>query len=310
MGTEKIAILFNPSAGRGKALREKERMEEILSRLEIPYDLLVTQSEDNLRELAGETSGKYRILVGAGGDSTFNIMVNEILGKGGDVSFGMIGLGSSNDITKEFHLDSLEKACRALKRGKTKRIDLGYIAQDKGILRYFLGQANIGLGVLVNRYVEELARRKPRLGKNQTVAGILGILEAYRSKKVPIPLTIESEKGKVEGEFILAVFSNTRYWATERKISPFALPDDGRLDGFLVQKCSFPQLAYIALLAKNGRHTKAREVRTLQSRYYEISSEKDFEIQTDGEIIGGLSEPSQFRKIQIKIIPQALNLIC
>ncbi len=310
MGTEKIAILFNPSAGKGKALREKEQMEKSLRRLEIPYDLFVSESEENLRELAKRNSEKYRILVGVGGDSTFNIIVNEIRKAGATVNFGMIGLGSSNDITKEFDLDSLEKSCQALKRGRTKRIDLGYIAEDKAILRYFLGQANIGLGVMVNKHVEELGRRKPGLAKKQTLAGVLAVIDSYRSKKIPIPLTIESEKDRVEGEFILTIFSNIRYWATGRKIAPFALPDDGMLDGCLIHKCNFPRLISIALLARAGKHSKAKEVRMLQSPYFEISSQESFKIQTDGEIVGGLNGSSCFKKIQIKIIPQALILIC
>ncbi len=307
---EKIGILFNPSAGKGKAQQSKERLEKLLLQHEIDYDLFVTQSEDDLRRLARGKTDRYRIIAGAGGDSTFNIIINETKKKGAEIILGMIGLGSSNDITKEFEIDSLEKACAALKRRKIKSIDLGCLVQENKILAYFLGQANLGLGVLVNKYVEDLGQRKPKMGKIQTLAGALGIIDSYSSKKIPIPLTVESEKGRVEGRFVVALFNNMRYWATGKRVTPRALVDDGRLDCCLIKDCSLARFSRLVFLSTRGKHTKAKEVDTLQSACFEVSSEKAFEIQADGEIIGGAKTPSQFNKILFKIIPQALDIIC
>lgn len=310
MQTEKVAILFNPSAGKGKALRKKNKLEKLLRRLEISYDLFVTRSEEDLKELTKEKSTKFNTIIGAGGDSTFNIIVNEIIKNEADVTFGMISLGSSNDITREFGIHSLEEACLALIKRKTHDIDLGCIIKEKAILRYYIGQANIGLGVLVNKYVHELENRKSSLGKIQTIAGTMGVVNSYLSKKIPFPLTVESEKEKVEGIFLLANFSNIRYWATGRKVSPFALPDDNQLDCCLINACSFAQLAHLVFLSKKGKHSRAKNVKTFQSKYFNISSEKAFEIQTDGEIIESFGNPSKFKKIELKVIPQKLNIIC
>jgi diacylglycerol kinase (ATP) len=310
MSRDRIAILFNPAAGKGKALKKQVRMEQLLRKFAIPYDLFVTQSEEHLKELTRKNAGRYKTLAGAGGDSTFHMMVDEIMKTGEEVDFGMIGLGSSNDISKEFELDTLEKACAALKDRKTRQIDLGCISGEETILEYFVGQANIGLGVWVNRYVEELARKRPHLGRIQGLAGTLGIIHALRTKKVPLSLTIESEENKFEGQIALAVFSNIRYWATGRKINPAARPDDGWLDGCLIKACSFRRLARLAALSRTGKHVQAREVRILRSRAFEVSSEQAFEVQTDGEFLGGSRETASFKKIQFTVIPQALNVIC
>lgn len=309
MKTERAALLFNPSAGKGKASQKKDLLEKLLRRYEVPYDLFVTQSEENLKELVKDNLQRYRTLVGAGGDSTFNIIVNEIIKEKAEVDFGMIGVGSSNDIAKEFNVDSLEKACLALKRKKTRRIDLGCIIQNDSLLRCFLGQANIGLGVWVNQYVEELAQKKPNLGKMQTLTGALGIVNSYYTKRIPIYLTIESDRDRVQGQFLSTIFSNIRYWATGKQVSPHALPDDGKLDCCLINKCSLTRFAHLVFLSKNGKHTRAKEVKILQSQSFEISSEKAFEIQTDGEIIGDSNQPAKFKNIEFKIIPRALNII-
>jgi len=306
---EKVSILINPSAGKGKAIRNKKILERFLRQFEVPYDLAITQSEEDLRELTRKNARKYQILAGVGGDSTFNIMINEIMKEGVKVNLSMIGLGSSNDLTKEFQVDSLEKACLALKKMRTKKIDLGCIVLKNVHLHYFLGQANIGLGVFVNKHVAGLMERRPWLGKHQRLAGILAIINSYRSKKIPLFLTVESEEGKFEGEFILAIFNNIRYWATGKMITPEAKPDDGKLDCCLIKKCSLTQLARISILANKGKHTETKEVQTFQSCSFELSSEQTFEIQTDGEILGGLSNPARFNKVSFETIPRALNII-
>lgn len=310
MPAERISILYNPSAGMGRALRRKLKLEQILRHLEVRYDLIMSRSETHLRELTREHAKKYGTLVGAGGDSTFHIMVNEIMAAGANVNFGLIGVGSSNDITLEFGVDSLEKACRALKGGRARRIDLGCVREGGTPLRYFIGQANIGLGAFVNMRVSETALRKPWLAKRQTLAGVLSIRKAYRSKSIPLPVKIDAEARRTEGDFVAAIFSNIRFWATGKIINPEAVPDDGQLDACLIRDCSFFRLARISRLADTGRHTAAAEVEIRRAPAFEVSSEKPFEIQSDGEIIRTPDGRPTFNGVTFSIVPRALSLIC
>ena len=308
--TERIPILFNPSAGKGRARARKAGLEEALRRHGVLFDLIVTRSEDELRALVREQVGVCRTIAGAGGDSTFHIMANEIIRAAAETRLGIIGIGSSNDIAREFGLDGLDKACAALKKGRARKIDLGCIRQEGSTLRHFIGQANFGLGVVVNQYVESLAGRRPHLGKRQTLAGVMGVIQAFSRRKIPLPLRIEYENGSVSGEFVAAVFSNIRYWATGRIIAPASRPDDGRLDACLVRPCSFGRLLAIAAMSKRGRHVRMREVEMLSAPSFEVSSGTPFEVQTDGEILGGHQRPGRFTKLTICAASQALNLVC
>jgi diacylglycerol kinase (ATP) len=309
LGQEKAAILFNPAAGKGRALRKKPRLESLLQQHAIPYDLVVTRSEDHLRQLVRQNASRYHTLVGAGGDSTFQIMAEELVRVGARVNLGMFGLGSSNDIPREFGLDSLEKACAALKRGRTRDVDLGEISDGRTTVKAFVGQASLGLGFWVNRYVEELSVRRRPLARFQNLAGILGVVHSYRAKKIPVPLTVESTAGRVEGAFVLAVFSNIRYWATGRLLNPGARPDDGRLDACLIGVCSPIRLARLARLARAGNHIDAPEISVLQDREFTVSSEHPFSVQVDGEIIGGRLCPQAFHLLRFRAIPRALRII-
>ncbi len=99
----------------------------------------------------------------------------------------MIGLGSCNDVVREFEIHSMKKACQAIRRNRSRQIDLGMVREGRKILRYYPGQASIGLAVLINQYVEQVVKRSPRLGKYQTLSGIRGGWQAFRSAEVPDP---------------------------------------------------------------------------------------------------------------------------
>ena len=293
-------------AGGGRAGRLREKIESLLRKNALSFDLHITKSEERLKALSREMAAEGRTIVGAGGDSTFHLIINEIIKAGGRAPFGMLGLGSSNDITREFGLEPLERAVAALKRGRTRAMDLGCLKQGDNVLRYFFGQANMGLGVEVNCYVDGLARRRPWLARRQTLAGTLGIMRAYRKRQVPLELTIQSEEGTIKGSFIVAIFCNTRYWATGKLIAPKARPDDSLLDACLIEKCSFLRLARINHLAKQGSHGRAGEVRFLQSKEFTITSGMAFNIQADGEILPFDSASA----VRIQVEPGALRLIC
>jgi len=305
-----LSILFNPSAGQGRALAELPRIESRLRETGIVYDLFVTGSEDELKSLARSHGGTYRTVVAAGGDSTFAIVANELLATRAKARLGMIGVGSSNDIDREFGLDSLDKACAALKRGQARRIDAGRVVQGGAVRRYFLGQANVGLGVIVNAYVAGLVRKKPRLARRQTLAGVFGIIGGYWSRRIPIRLIVSGGGMEIDGSFVLAVFGNTRFWATGREIVPAAKPDDGILDACLIGPCSFSRLVRIAALASRGAHAGEKGVSLLKAPGFDVSAPVPFGIQADGEILGGAERPDTFDSVRFDVLPAALEIVC
>jgi len=247
--------------------------------------------------------------VAAGGDTTFLIVINEMMRLGADNALGLIGLGSCNDVVREFEMNSMNKACQAIRRGRARPIDLGVVRDGRKILRYYPGQASIGLAVLVNQYVEQVVRNSPLLGRYQTLSGIRGGWRAVRSANVPLPLTVESASHRVSGEFMLAVFNNIRFYAAGRMAMPGARTDDGLLDALLVRKCSFSRLAYIAFFTPSGGYAAKKEAVTLQAPSFAVSSGKPFAVQVDGEVLSREGKPRQFNRLEFASVPRALNLI-
>jgi diacylglycerol kinase (ATP) len=306
---EGVAILLNPSAGRGRAGENRDRLAALFRTRGIPHELHVTGSEAHLRELARQKAREFGTLAAAGGDSTFQIVAEEIVKAGASARLAMFGLGSSNDITREFGLDSPEKTAAALKEGRSRRIDLGCVESGDAAPRYFIGQASIGLGVFVNQSAVRVASRTPALARFQTAVGVWGVAHAFRKKLVPVSLLVEAQGRKVEGRFQVANFANIRFWATGHQLIPHARPDDGKLDACLIREGSFFRLARLAASARKGRHLRATGIDFLQSPSFDISSLTPFAVQLDGDVLGGASSPTFFRGIRVRVVPGALTII-
>lgn len=306
---DKKAVLLNPAAGRGRTGKSRSRVEECLRKWQIPYDIFITESEEHLRRLTREKSREYSTLVGVGGDSTLQIMAEEIIKGGSEAALAMIGLGSSNDITREFGIADVERGSEAIKRGARRRIDLGEISSEGTVLKYFIGQANIGLGVWVNMYVEKVTGGKSLWGRFQIPVGIAGAMSAYRKKLIPIPLRVETDSRQLAGSFVIAAFTNISYWASGMRLHPDARPDDGCLEVCLILPCSFYRLAGLAVRASRGRLQGSEGVECWSAPAFDISSEQAFSIQTDGEVIGGRRSPAHFHRVRVRALPQALTII-
>jgi hypothetical protein len=49
MPRDRLSILYNPSAGMGRALDRKIKLERLLRHFDIRYDLVMTRNEEHLR---------------------------------------------------------------------------------------------------------------------------------------------------------------------------------------------------------------------------------------------------------------------
>ena len=306
---EPMLILFNPSSNQGRAAKKRADLEDALRRAGLKFTFVATQSLGHLRRVARDAGRFHRLIVGAGGDSTYSLIAGEILAGRLDSTLGMIPLGSSNDVPREFGQDRMEKSVLALKEGRTRRIDLGVVRAGSEVIGCFLGQANVGLGAIVNRRIARMAERRWKTARMQWAAGYLAIRAALWSREVPLRLEIEGGGKTTSGKFLAAVFSNIRYWATGRLFAPEARTDDGLLDLCLIKPCRFVRLAEIYRLAGKGRHGRFRQVEFGKSATFRLHSDFPLEIQADGEILGTADGRTKFTDLEIAVVPKALNIV-
>ena len=309
MPADRVSILYNPSAGMGRALDRKIKLERLLRHFDVRYDLVMTRSEEHLRELTREHARTYPDVVGAGGDSTFHIMINELVAAGAETTFGMLGVGSSNDIPREFGLASLDAACRALKAGGTRRIDLGGDPRRRTPLGYFLGQANIGLGAYVNRFVADLAGRRPRLARRQTLAGLLGIRKAYASGAIPCSPWIRTpaQPRKALSSRRSSATSDSGPRAGSSTPAPGPTTAAGRLPH---RRLPIPAARPHRRPGPHRPPRRRPDVEFLRAPSFEVTAGTPFAVQVDGEILRTADGRPIFERITFSVVPGALNLIC
>jgi diacylglycerol kinase family enzyme len=333
----KIAVLFNPSSGKGRALKQKETIARCLGNGGLDLDFIVTESEAHLRGLAAsavQTAGKYDAIVGVGGDTTFNIIAAEILKYKETTktaaatpppapapSVGMIGTGSANDITRGLGLQSVETACQAIINGDIKKMDVGCVKiyknpqplQPAPETLFFPGTLSLGLGVTVNRCVASFHQRHKTLSKlkpfDLMLPSLYAIYDSFSKKKAP--LTVEmtyhdlKSNEKITGPvaFSLLVFLNTPFYANGLKLGEANGLFDGLLDCFILRTNSFYKTLWEGIRIRGRKNSRGNDRTSLRSDWYKISANEAVDIQVDGEIIQGI------REMEVSVIPGGLDVL-
>lgn len=307
MGKE-IALIFNPSAGRGKANRKRKKVEACLKAQNIPYKLFVTKSEAHLVNIATQVVHKHPVIVGAGGDTTVTIIAQQVFRyKKGNV-LGVIGLGSVNDLAREFGVLKIEHACRAIKRGYTMSLDVGVLKTGNHRPPFiFLGQASLGLGVEVNRYVENWMEKHSIMSRfysmAQAIAAMGGFYYSYKHKTVPLTLSLQQKGGTTSISTPFVIFTNTSINAREFRLSPNASPVDGKLDCCILNAATFSHFINALIHVKRQTHLENKKIEVIQDAHFKVYAPHPIEIQADGEIFQTDGE------IDISTLPRAIELI-
>ncbi|UCH97652.1 MAG: hypothetical protein JSV88_12605 [Candidatus Aminicenantes bacterium] len=313
---EKIAILFNPSARRGKSGKAKEKIERILNANHINYDLFVSESEEHLKQMTVEAAFKYPAIVGVGGDTTVNIMVRKLLKS--DCPFptlGMIGTGSANDIVRGLGIHKIRDACAAIKKGVVEEMDIGCV-KIKGNSRpyFFVGSLSAGLGTAVNRYVAKFQQDHKIITKIQPFfqlfPGLVGIYDSFSKKKLPLQTKIQYSDGK-KGEpiiknfaFSLLVILNTPYYANGLKLGRDNGCFDGLLDCCVIDTRNFWQTFMMGLKIQRGTHIRCENVEYMHSPSLKFLSEQPMDILADGEII------EEVKEFEVSVMKRKLKVMC
>jgi diacylglycerol kinase family enzyme len=176
------------------------------------------------------------------------------------------------------------------------------------VKRYFLGQLSLGLGALVNQFVDDWSRKYPFLARAIPLVGFWGIVAAYRQKKVPFPLQIKGPTLFFSGESVLAVVSNTKYWASGCLVNPIGRIDDGWLEVSIFHGVDLARLARLYWLTRGGKHYRSKRVSYASGDFWRIISPAPLRVQVDGELLFGASSEEKVKELEIRVLRRALSV--
>jgi len=285
-----IALLVNPHAAGGRALRLLGGVEARLRALGLPFRTERTDSLLHACELAREAAAQGEVPVTLSGDGLIGAVAGALCDVPGAV-LGVLPGGRGNDFVRMagIPLDA-EAAVDVLAHGIPRPIDLGAAGG-----RTFIGVASVGFDSEANRIANEAPAA---LGRLVYVYGALRALAAWEGARFAVE--VDGERVEFEGWSVTA--ANSGFYGGGMRLAPHARLDDGALDVVTLAECS--RLGLLRLLAKvfRGTHVHEPAVSVRRGAEVRVSADRPFTVYADGDPIGSLP-------ITLRAVPAALHVL-
>jgi YegS/Rv2252/BmrU family lipid kinase len=285
-----IALVVNPSAGGGRALRALPAVEARLRALGLEVETTATRDLDHARALAVTAARDGRLVVTLGGDG----LLGSVAGAVRDVPNATIGVlpgGRGNDFARVAGIPrDAEAACDVVARGVPRPIDLG-LAGD----RPFIGIASVGFDSEANRLANEAPAR---LGQLVYLYGALRALAQWQ----PAGFTVEidAERHPFSGWSVAA--ANSKAFGGGMLLAPDASLEDGRFDVVLIARSSKLRYARGLVRVFKGEHLRDPSIRILRGAEVHVAADRPFTVYADGDPVGELP-------MTIRVLPGAVRVL-
>ena len=299
-------VIANPSAGGGAGERAIPRIERLLTRHGLDFDIVRTQRRGHAAELARESViAGCDVIVAAGGDGTANEVINGLMEarQAGYHSFvlGVLGVGRGNDFAHGVGVPhDLEPACRVLVEGYRRMIDIGRVAG--GLFpqgRYFGNCVGVGFDAISTIEVAKL----PRLGG--FLSFFIAVLKTiFLYYKAPLT-TVEYDGQTLTQPSLMISIMNGQRLGGGFLMAPDAKPDDGLFNLCIAHEVSRARIFSLIPHFLKGTQVTQEPITTGQAAHVSITAVKGvLPAQTDGEIlcIDG-------QHLEIELLPRQIEVL-
>jgi diacylglycerol kinase (ATP) len=229
--TREIALLTNPTSGRGRGARARDVALARLRGAGITVRSVEGRNADEALDLAHQAvAGGVDALVVVGGDGMAHLGVQAVAHTG--TPLGLIPAGTGNDVARYFDLPRKDAAAAAdvVVAARTRTVDL---ATSGG--RHFVTVLAAGFDAVVNERANKMTWPKGQMRYNLATLAELRTFE-------PIAYTLDLDGETRRLEAMLVAVGNGPSFGGGLRITEGALLDDGLLDVVLIKPMSKPQL--------------------------------------------------------------------
>lgn len=284
-----LALLVNPSAAHGRALKVLPRVEQELDARRIPFRVARTRGlEDGVeRALRAAEAGEVPVVLG--GDGLIGAIGGALAGS--ETPLGIVPGGRGNDLARVLGISAEPAAAvEVLAAGQVRRIDVG---EANG--KRFLGIASTGFDAVANEIANET-----KLLRGNLVYAYAGIRALLGWKPARFTVRVGEERLRFTGYSVSA--ANSRAYGGGMMLAPAADLNDGEFDVVTVGEGG--KLRFLGNLPKvfKGVHVEEDEVNVFRASRLELSASRPFAVYADGEHLTDL--PASLR-----VLPRALSVI-
>jgi YegS/Rv2252/BmrU family lipid kinase len=287
--SRRFALLVNPAAAGGKALKALPAVHEALDRLGAPHRTVTTRSSEHAAEEAARAAGQGEVVAALSGDGMLRPLATALKGTAGTMA--IIPCGRGNDLARVLAIPTDPGAAAELAvTGPEKLLDVANVDGEP-----YLGIASFGFDSEANRIANEA---KLVRGTAVYLYAALRTLAAWKPARFSV--TVDGERHDYSG-YSVAV-GNSKAYGGGMIVLPEAELDDGRLD-VLVSK-EAPKLTFLRGVFDTFKaaHVGSPNAEFLRGTTIEVSSDRPFVIYGDGDPIG--TTPATMR-----VEPRCLRVI-
>ena len=288
-------FIINPNAGKGKSLEIIPLIEKIFKNMKDRYIIEITKSPGDATLIAKKYSSQEDYTIySVGGDGTLNEVLNGMVNTNSHLA--IIPTGSGNDFIKsisrknEFNLENILIDTIS---GTIKKTDVAIVNA-----RYFINISSIGFDADVVRNAMKFKKLPFIPSKLSYLFSIFLTVFSHKNKDLEIIL----DDNKINNKITLMALFNGKFYGGGMLVAPEAKLCDGYFDVCLVEDLSIFKILTLFPKLIKGKHGEIKEVSFFKSRKAIIKSEKELNLNIDGELV-------QAKHIEFEIKPNAINVV-
>jgi diacylglycerol kinase (ATP) len=260
-----LALLVNPTAGKGRAAGTVAAVTERLRHGDANVAILVGRDAEDAKALARQavTDGVDAV-VALGGDGMVHLALNVVAGT--STPLGIIPAGTGNDLATTLGLPTKDPVAAAgrlvqqLADGGPRPMDAVRVGD-----RWFGCVLGAGFDSRVNDRANRL--RWPKGPQRYNVA-ILAELPVFK----PLPFVLELDGERWETDAMLVAVGNAKSYGAGMKVTPDADVDDGLVDVMVLGPVSKPEFLKTFPKVFKGTHVSHPAVTMRRAKVVSLSS--------------------------------------
>jgi diacylglycerol kinase (ATP) len=291
VSSPEIALLTNPTAGKGRGARFGDVALDRLRDAGFEVRALAGRDADEASELArASVADGVSALVVCGGDGLVQLGAQVVAET--RTPLGIIPAGTGNDVARTLELprnDPVAAADRIIS-ARVRTIDLARSGD-----RYFVTVLAAGFDALVNERANQMTWPKGQMRYN------LATLAELRTFQ-PLSYTLDLDGEQVTRDAMLAAVGNGPSFGGGLRIAEGASLDDGLLDVVIIRPMSRLELVRVYPKLFKGTHIHHPDYERHRVRRVTVAA-PDIVAYADGERFGALP-------LTIDCVPAALRVYC
>jgi diacylglycerol kinase (ATP) len=298
--TRQIALLANPTAGRGNADQILDAVTARLAASGAVVEHLIGDDAHHALELARKAAADgVDTVVTVGGDGMVHVAVQALADT--EVALGVVPLGTGNDFARALGIPTGDPLAAAdvVVRNQRRRIDLGRAQHPASgaaaaAETWFATVLAAGFDAAVNERAN--AMRWPHGDLRYTLAA-LSVIRSW----TPVPYRLEIDGVVREQEAMLLAIANTESYGGGLRIAAECDPSDGLLDAILIKPVSRLEFLRVFPGVRQAKHLTHPAFERIRARRITASA-PGVVAYSDGERLGSLP-------LDVECVPSALGVL-